>query len=173
MDETDLPALDAANLPQIDVDLLAAPGDPRHPPRILLLYGALRSQSYSRKTVMEAERILKHLGSVILGLLKKIVKKIDANKFLTGDFEEAAEFCKNNQVDILITDLHLNDASGLSLIETSQKNQDNNNTVNIIMSAEPPREYRHFINELNINGWILKPVEPSSFTKMLKELVNK
>jgi arsenic resistance protein ArsH len=62
MDKTDLPALDAANLPQIDVDLLAAPGDPRHLPRILLLYGALRKQSYSRKTVLEAARILRHLG---------------------------------------------------------------------------------------------------------------
>lgn len=62
MDHVDLPALDHANLPEIDVDLLAGPDDPRHPPRILLLYGALRPQSYSRKTVLEAERILQALG---------------------------------------------------------------------------------------------------------------
>lgn len=58
----DLPALDGDKLSPIDVDLLAAPGDPRHPPRILLLYGALRPQSYSRKTVQEADRILRALG---------------------------------------------------------------------------------------------------------------
>ena len=34
-----------------------------HPPRILLLYGSLRSVSYSRKLTLEAERILRHLGA--------------------------------------------------------------------------------------------------------------
>ncbi|MDI1253167.1 arsenical resistance protein ArsH [Thermomonas sp.] len=32
-------------------------------PRILLLYGSLRPQSYSRKLALEAERILRHLGA--------------------------------------------------------------------------------------------------------------
>ena len=35
-----------------------APG----PPRILLLYGSLRPQSFSRKLALEAERLLRHLG---------------------------------------------------------------------------------------------------------------
>ena len=58
------------NLPNLTADLL--PG-PRHEalgadmgapaPRILLLYGSLRSQSYSRKLALEAERILRHLGA--------------------------------------------------------------------------------------------------------------
>ena len=34
-----------------------------HPPRILLLYGSLRPQSYSRKLALEAERILRHFGA--------------------------------------------------------------------------------------------------------------
>ena len=34
-----------------------------HPPRILLLYGSLRPQSFSRKLTLEAERILQHLGA--------------------------------------------------------------------------------------------------------------
>ncbi|WP_136637079.1 arsenical resistance protein ArsH [Pseudooceanicola onchidii] len=60
--QDDLPALDPHSLPAIDIDMLAAPGDPRHAPRILLLYGALRPQSYSKKTVHEAARILRALG---------------------------------------------------------------------------------------------------------------
>jgi len=34
-----------------------------HAPRILLLYGSLRPESYSRKLALEAERILRHLGA--------------------------------------------------------------------------------------------------------------
>jgi len=62
MTPADLPALQADKFDPIDVDALAAEGDPRHAPRILLLYGALRPQSYSKKTVLEAERILQAMG---------------------------------------------------------------------------------------------------------------
>ncbi|MDF1726607.1 MAG: arsenical resistance protein ArsH [Sulfitobacter sp.] len=58
----DLSALVAEALPQIDVDSLKAADDPGHPPRILLLYGSLRAQSYSRRAAEESARILRHLG---------------------------------------------------------------------------------------------------------------
>lgn len=58
----DLPALRGDALPSIDVDALRAQGDPGHKPRILLLYGSLRPQSYSRRAAEEAARILEHLG---------------------------------------------------------------------------------------------------------------
>lgn len=58
----DLPALVQAALPVIDVQALCAPDDPGHPPRILLLYGSLRSESYSRRAAEEAARVLRHLG---------------------------------------------------------------------------------------------------------------
>ncbi|WP_404830432.1 arsenical resistance protein ArsH [Stenotrophomonas maltophilia group sp. Smal35] len=49
-----------ASLPQPDPGLLAAAN--LGPPRILLLYGSLRPQSFSRKLALEAERLLQHLG---------------------------------------------------------------------------------------------------------------
>ena len=52
-DPDDLPALDRPALG------LGA-GDP--PPRILLLYGALREQSYSRLCIVEATRMLRFFG---------------------------------------------------------------------------------------------------------------
>lgn len=58
----DLPALVRAALPEIDADALRAPGDPGHPPRILLLYGSLRAESYSRRAAEESARILRYLG---------------------------------------------------------------------------------------------------------------
>jgi len=39
------------------------PDDASHPPRILILYGSLRPQSFSRKLALEAERILRHFGA--------------------------------------------------------------------------------------------------------------
>jgi arsenic resistance protein ArsH len=58
----DTGALFTDALPDIDVNALAAADDPRHPPRILLLYGSLRDVSYSRRAAEESARILRHLG---------------------------------------------------------------------------------------------------------------
>ncbi|MCT8162008.1 arsenical resistance protein ArsH [Pseudoruegeria sp. SHC-113] len=54
--------MDPALLHPIDAESLVAPGDPLHPPRILLLYGSLREVSYSRKAAEEAARILQAFG---------------------------------------------------------------------------------------------------------------
>lgn len=62
MAEAKLSALNAKLLPDIDVDALRAPSDQGHAPRILLLYGSLRPESYSRKAAEESARILEQLG---------------------------------------------------------------------------------------------------------------
>ena len=49
-------------LPEVDIDQLKSPDDPGHKPRILLLYGSLRPQSYSRAAAHEAARVLRLLG---------------------------------------------------------------------------------------------------------------
>ena len=60
--KSDLPNLNTDLLEPLDWDHLAHPDDPRHPPRILLLYGSLRDQSYSRAAAEEGARILELLG---------------------------------------------------------------------------------------------------------------
>ncbi|AOH36975.1 arsenical resistance protein ArsH [Luteimonas sp. JM171] len=61
-DPFDLPLVETTLLPQPRHDALGSNPDAQ-PPRILLLYGSLRPQSYSRKLTLEAERILRHLGA--------------------------------------------------------------------------------------------------------------
>ncbi len=60
--KVELPSLDRALLHQPDVEALFRP-DAGYPPRILLLYGSLREQSYSRFVTEEAARILQALGA--------------------------------------------------------------------------------------------------------------
>lgn len=61
-DLSELPEIVEGHLHEIDVEGLVAESDPRHPPRILLLYGSLRPVSYSRKSVEESARVLRALG---------------------------------------------------------------------------------------------------------------
>jgi arsenic resistance protein ArsH len=56
-----LPALDASQTLRRPAAGLAT--EPRHPPRILLLYGSLRARSYSRLVVEEAARLVRFFGA--------------------------------------------------------------------------------------------------------------
>ncbi|MBO9874381.1 MULTISPECIES: arsenical resistance protein ArsH [Xanthomonas] len=58
----ELPNLDTSLAPAADRARLAA-GDAEHKPRILILYGSLRPESYSRKLALEAQRLLDYFGA--------------------------------------------------------------------------------------------------------------
>ena len=58
----DLPNIDASLIQPIDIESLVAPNDPRHPPKILVLYGSLRERSFSRLVAEEASRLLRWYG---------------------------------------------------------------------------------------------------------------
>ncbi len=62
---TDTPNIVDSLLPGIDAGRLFAPPSAPHPPRILILYGSLRSRSYSRLAAEEAGRILNRLGAEV------------------------------------------------------------------------------------------------------------
>ena len=62
LDPSDLPNVVPGALRAIDPDEYARPGDPRHPPRILILHGSLRERSYSWLLGEEAGRLLTALG---------------------------------------------------------------------------------------------------------------
>lgn len=59
----ELPHVDATLLDTPSLAKLALPTGADHPPRILILYGSLRPQSFSRKLALEAERILRQFGA--------------------------------------------------------------------------------------------------------------
>ncbi len=62
---SDTPNIDEALFPGIDSTALLSPPHKTHPPRILILYGSLRTRSFSRLSGEEAGRILTRLGAEV------------------------------------------------------------------------------------------------------------
>lgn len=62
IDLTDLLNIEASRLLPIDIDALISANDPRHPPKILVLYGSLRERSFSKLASEEASRLLRWYG---------------------------------------------------------------------------------------------------------------
>lgn len=65
LDNPVMPNLVAEQLHPIDVAALVGPDASTHKPRVLMLYGSLRPQSYSRKLTFEAARVLTALGAEV------------------------------------------------------------------------------------------------------------
>lgn len=59
----DLPNIEPDSFQRPDLDTISLPGEPGHPPRVLMLYGSLRGRSYSRFLTLEAKRVLEALGA--------------------------------------------------------------------------------------------------------------
>lgn len=62
LDFAELPNIDPDNIQPIDIESLIGTNDPRHPPKILVLYGSLRSRSFSKLAAVEASRLLRWYG---------------------------------------------------------------------------------------------------------------
>lgn len=62
VDFAELPNIDPDNIQPIDIESLVGTNDPRHPPKILVLYGSLRSRSFSKLAAVEASRLLRWYG---------------------------------------------------------------------------------------------------------------
>lgn len=62
MDLSDAPLVQADQLHPVSPEGLIGEGDDGHPPRILMLYGSVRPQSYSKAAAHEGARVLKALG---------------------------------------------------------------------------------------------------------------
>ena len=60
---SDLPNIDPAQFPPLDLTRLAPAERASHAPRILLLYGSVRERSYSRLLAEEAARLLQAMGA--------------------------------------------------------------------------------------------------------------
>jgi arsenic resistance protein ArsH len=62
---TDTPNLDAGSFRPIEAADVALPAPSTHPPRIAMLYGSLRTRSFSRLATEEAARILTRFGAEV------------------------------------------------------------------------------------------------------------
>ena len=63
--KANLPNLDQTTLQPIDLDEFENTKPPKHPVRVLMLYGSLRERSYSRLLTEEAGRVLSFLGAEV------------------------------------------------------------------------------------------------------------
>ena len=99
----------------------------------------------------------------IVGILRRFFKKVD----IAASGFEGYELFKNNQYDIIITDINMPIMNGLDMIE---KIRDMDKDISIIItSAYNETQYLTKSIDLSVDGYVLKPID----IEQLVAVVNK
>lgn len=102
-------------------------------------------------------------------LLKQSGMELNVNEASNG--MQALEFLKEHSVDIMLTDVKMPFMDGIELIKQVRKTGKDLNIV--IFSGYSEFEYARMAVKLNVNDYILKPVDPKEFDTVLRRIIEK
>lgn len=118
-----------------------------------------------RILIVDDERIER---SGIKFLLKNL--NIDYETFEAPNGQAALEFIKENEIDILLTDVKMPLMDGIELIHKVSELKKNIRYV--IFSGCSEFDYARQAVKLGVSDYILKPVDPAEFDKTLKRVIS-
>lgn len=99
---------------------------------------------------------------------KQILKDFFKNVITAVDGEDGLDKFKNNQVDVVITDINMPKMNGLEMIRHIKEIKPDISTL--VVSAYNETEYFIEAIKLGIDGFILKPFEIEQFVDMLQKI---
>ncbi len=85
---------------------------------------------------------------------------------------EALEMALKQNYRVVITDLHMPDMDGDSLVSCLRRCSQYQFTPILFASAEAVNEIRQIGGEVRATGWISKPVKPDKLLASLRRLLN-
>ncbi len=108
--------------------------------------------------------------AILLDGIKNLLEKEEGMVVAgaTQSAEEALEFLKTNDVDIVVTDFHMPGMDGLSLVHTIKRLQPSVRTIILSMHDET-----HLVKEIlraGVNGYVLKKDTHKELLKAIREV---
>ncbi len=91
----------------------------------------------------------------ICDIIKEALSSFDYNVHTFSNVAEGIEFIKNNQVDLVLTDLVMGEYSGVDVIDVTQENHDD--AVVILMTAHPTVEAAIEVLKKGAYDFLVKP----------------
>ena len=88
------------------------------------------------------------------------------------DGNEAIDFLLKNDYDLLIVDIHLPYRSGLELVKFVRSEQEKDTPAIFLTAFSDPQMQRQ-AKELGIDGYIVKPFNPSDLVQKIRSILIK
>ena len=105
-----------------------------------------------------------------LQVLENFVKSQGFTTFTATDGTEALKVMVDNEIDLIISDIHMNPMDGVTLLETLRK--DKNAVPFILITAHPDVEtYIHALHDLGAFEYIQKPLDLDILMSVINRLL--
>jgi len=105
----------------------------------------------------------------LVEIITDTLQKLDANFLSAKNGQEALDLIeKNDDIDIIVTDINMPVMNGLVMIKKLRDK--GNNTPIIIMSAHTETDYINKAKELGVDNYLLKPFDFIKFIDLITEM---
>ncbi|MDO4452973.1 MAG: response regulator [Eubacteriales bacterium] len=113
-----------------------------------------------------------------LPIVRGIVKMLEQEEwigiekvFSAYSRDQALHIMENEKIDLLFTDIKMQNGSGLSLL--SKMEEKNISCIRIIITSYPSFEFAQEAIELGVDGYLLKPVTRENIQQIIKKALDK
>ncbi len=110
------------------------------------------------------------MRKIILRTIRQSGYKVD-EVLEAGNGKEALEVIKNNQVDLVMTDINMPEMNGLELIEALKSSEATQNIPILVISTEGAEDVVGKAQALGISGFVRKPFTPQKIGETLKSVL--
>lgn len=101
------------------------------------------------------------------------------NKALGGDWDiieaedgmDGLEKSKGMDIDLFIVDLHMPKLDGFGFVREIKSSDKHKNIPVIFLTTDSSASNKNVGKELGVQGWIVKPFDPSSLVKVVNLLI--
>ncbi|HBX49893.1 MAG TPA: two-component system response regulator [Bacteroidales bacterium] len=93
---------------------------------------------------------------------------------ISNDGKDALKFLDGRKIDLIITDLHMPEMDGISLIKEVRRNPDYTpytRTPILFLTTESQVEKKMEAKEAGATGWIVKPFVPAKLLEALNKVM--
>ena len=104
----------------------------------------------------------------IRDIYAKELQKISQNFFTARDGVEGLKLYKKHKPDIIITNINMPNMNGIEMTKAIKEIDDNANVI--FTTAHSESEYLLEAIELHVEGYLLKPVQKKSLSKIVKKV---
>lgn len=105
-----------------------------------------------------------------LQVLENFFKSKDFNTSTAEDGSKALEIMEKTEIDLIVSDIHMNPMDGITLLETLRK--DGNQIPFVLITAHPDIEsYIHAIHDLGAFEYVHKPLDLDILMSVINRLL--
>ncbi len=105
-------------------------------------------------------------------LVTYVLEGAGFNVVLAEDGVEALDYARDNDVDLVLTDINMPNLDGIGLIEQLRELPSYKYVPLLVLTTESGNDMKMRGKQAGATGWIVKPFDPQQLIAVIKKVLN-